>query len=360
LLVISAVTALLVVSGGLYDALRRRGRGKTGIRLFLAAFWLTVTTCAFVLPEALPAAALAHGMIITVGNATLGSRERQWLTSASMLALIGVVASAQIPTAARFPPLQRTAGMVVGASFGALALLATASVYRLMITQQRELLRQAQRDNAEIQEHVKAERMQRKRPEKQRERLQWTANELARSNQELQQFAYIASHDLQEPLRKIQAFGDRLRLRCAGGLDERGNDYLQRMQDAARRGQRRVNDLLAYSRVTTMGKPFVPVDLNRAARKAVSTLEPVIQRAGRRELNQALSERLGCAVGRALGGASLLDRVSQLMGQQFSAGRRPWRVTSLSKHDVPPHRVRARATPGLTRLPCRRYVPAPG
>jgi light-regulated signal transduction histidine kinase (bacteriophytochrome) len=67
--------------------------------------------------------------------------------------------------------------------------------------------------------------------------------ELARSNAELQEFAYVASHDLQEPLRKIQAFGDRLQVKYSEVLTEQGRDYLQRMQNAAQRMQALINDI---------------------------------------------------------------------------------------------------------------------
>jgi PAS domain S-box-containing protein len=113
------------------------------------------------------------------------------------------------------------------------------------------------------------------------------AQELARSNAELEQFAYVASHDLQEPLRKIQAFGDRLKAHCNDTLSERGRDYLQRMQNAASRLQRLINDLLTFSRVTTRAQPFVPVNLAGVAREVVSDLELRIERTGGRvEMNE--------------------------------------------------------------------------
>jgi signal transduction histidine kinase len=112
------------------------------------------------------------------------------------------------------------------------------------------------------------------------ERRKRVEAEWARSNKELEQFAYIASHDLQEPLRKVQAFGDRLEARFGEALGERGRDYVARMQDAARRGQVMVNDLLAFSRVTTRGQPFAPVDLLQIADEALSDLEIRIERSG--------------------------------------------------------------------------------
>jgi len=109
------------------------------------------------------------------------------------------------------------------------------------------------------------------------EALAGKAAELARSNQELEQFAYVASHDLQEPLRKIQAFGDRLEEECECSLGNEGRDYLQRMQSAAGRMQTLIDDLLELSRVTTMGRPFTSVDLNVVAREVVSDLEASIE-----------------------------------------------------------------------------------
>lgn len=108
------------------------------------------------------------------------------------------------------------------------------------------------------------------------------AVELQRSNRELEQFASVASHDLQEPLRKIQAFGDRLQARCAAGLGDQGREYLDRMRSAAARMSTLINDLLAFSRVTTRAQPFVPVDLGREARAVVSDLEGRLHQTGGR------------------------------------------------------------------------------
>jgi PAS domain S-box-containing protein len=105
------------------------------------------------------------------------------------------------------------------------------------------------------------------------EKLKLFAVQLERSNRELEDFAYVASHDLQEPLRKIIVFGDRLREKCGGQLPPETDDYLERMQKAAHRMQTLITDLLTFSRVTTKAQPFVPVDLAVIAREVVNDLE---------------------------------------------------------------------------------------
>ncbi len=101
--------------------------------------------------------------------------------------------------------------------------------------------------------------------------------ELTRSNEELQQFAFIASHDLQEPLRKIKTFGDRLKATYGDTLTEQARDYLDRMQNAVRRMQALIEDLLALSRVTTRAQPFVSVNLTQVAQEVLSDLEVLVQ-----------------------------------------------------------------------------------
>ncbi|MEC4813680.1 MAG: PAS domain-containing protein [Scytonema sp. PMC 1069.18] len=111
--------------------------------------------------------------------------------------------------------------------------------------------------------------------------------ELARSNEELQQFAFIASHDLQEPLRKIKTFGERLQATCSEALTEQGRDYLDRMQNAVRRMQALIEDLLTLSRVTTRAQPFQKVNLNQVTEEVLSDLEVrILQTQGRVEVGE--------------------------------------------------------------------------
>jgi light-regulated signal transduction histidine kinase (bacteriophytochrome) len=114
------------------------------------------------------------------------------------------------------------------------------------------------------------------------EDLKIYADKLKRSNRELSDFAHVASHDLQEPLRKVTAFGDRLQAKFGDALGDQGKDYLARMQSAASRMQRLIEGLLSFSRVTTKAKPFEPVDLNKVTTDVLSDLEVRIQESGGR------------------------------------------------------------------------------
>ena len=112
------------------------------------------------------------------------------------------------------------------------------------------------------------------------ERLDDQARELARSNAELEQFAYVASHDLQEPLRKVASFTQLLGDRYRDTLDDRARQYIDFAVDGATRMQALINDLLAFSRVGRLRVENRPVDLNRAATAAIDNLATAIEETG--------------------------------------------------------------------------------
>ncbi|CCH01095.1 Phytochrome-like protein cph1 [Fibrella aestuarina BUZ 2] len=104
--------------------------------------------------------------------------------------------------------------------------------------------------------------------------------DLKRSNENLQQFAYIASHDLQEPLRKIQSFGDLVLRQTAAPLDDQSRFMLQRMVEAGNRMSALVNDLLTFSRVKTRQEAFKQVSLQKIMARVLDTLDLAIEQTG--------------------------------------------------------------------------------
>lgn len=106
------------------------------------------------------------------------------------------------------------------------------------------------------------------------------ATRLESLNKELQEFAFIASHDLQEPLRKIVTFADMVGKETKGKLDDTAQDYIIRMKNSANRMTKLIRDLLSYSRLATQCEPLDTIDLQNAVMDAVSDLELKIKRAG--------------------------------------------------------------------------------
>ncbi len=116
--------------------------------------------------------------------------------------------------------------------------------------------------------------------EEARQRLDAQAAELQRSNAELEQFAYVASHDLQEPLRKVSSFTQLLQRRYGGQLDTRADQYIEFAVDGANRMQTLINDLLDFSRVGRMHNTHQSVDLEKVFERTVSALSIGIEEAG--------------------------------------------------------------------------------
>lgn len=116
---------------------------------------------------------------------------------------------------------------------------------------------------------------------------------LMRSNRELEEFAAAVSHDLREPLRKVVAFGRRLHSRAQGGLDDRSEDYLQRMVGAAERMQQLIDDLLTLSRVRVMGRAFVERPMAIIVAGVLDDLEVLIEQTGG-QVTVGLLPRVSC------------------------------------------------------------------
>ena len=109
------------------------------------------------------------------------------------------------------------------------------------------------------------------------QRLDGTLADLQRSNAELEQFAYIASHDLQEPLRMITSYMQIIEEDYKGKLDADADQYIAFTVDGAKRMQTLIDDLLAYSRVGTRGEPFIPTSMNSVLSAAIANLEVTIE-----------------------------------------------------------------------------------
>lgn len=146
-----------------------------------------------------------------------------------------------------------------------------------------------------------------------------TEQELARSNAELEQFAYVASHDLQEPLRMVASFTQLLARRYGDKLDEEAVEFIDFAVDGVRRMQALINDLLAFSRVGTRGLPFEPVDTAKVVDRVLASLGPAIEESGARVTAGTLPVISGDAV--------QLDQVFQNLIANALKFRKP---------DVPP------------------------
>ncbi|WP_171160779.1 ATP-binding protein [Usitatibacter palustris] len=110
--------------------------------------------------------------------------------------------------------------------------------------------------------------------------LEMKARELARSNDELQQFAYVASHDLQEPLRMVSSYTQLIVRRYGDKLDGDAKEFMDFIVDGAARMKQLIEDLLAYSRVGTRGRDFLPIDSGAALKKALGNVRAAQEASG--------------------------------------------------------------------------------
>lgn len=181
----------------------------------------------------------------------------------------------------------------------------------------------------QIVEELGASRRQRDVLSQQADELDAQAVELRRSNAELEQFAYVASHDLQEPLRKVASFCQLLEKRYGDTLDDRGKQYIDFAVDGAKRMQILINDLLTFSRVGRLNDARVPVDLDQSLTKALANLDTSVRDTG------ALVERPG-ELPEIVGDPTLLTMLWQnLVGNavKFHHPERPPRIRITCEED---------------------------
>ena len=145
------------------------------------------------------------------------------------------------------------------------------------ITEQKMMENEVRKSRDELELRVQERTTELK---KNAEELRLLNQQLQASNRELEEFAFVTSHDLQEPLRKIQAFGDRLRLESAGSLNEKSLDFLGRMEKSASRMQILIRTILDYSRIAICHRPFSPVGLNSILVEVQSNVLEQLTRVG--------------------------------------------------------------------------------
>jgi PAS domain S-box-containing protein len=149
-----------------------------------------------------------------------------------------------------------------------------ANLYGRDITERKQMEEELRKSRDELQLRVEERTAE---LEKANAKLKRSYRRLEELNKDLQDFAFVASHDLQEPLRKIQSFGDMLAARFGTSMDETSRDYLNRMHSAASRMQKLIESLLSYSRVATRAEPITDTDLKKSVEEALSNLEIMIR-----------------------------------------------------------------------------------
>jgi two-component system sensor kinase len=148
--------------------------------------------------------------------------------------------------------------------------------------------------------------------------LQERSQALARSNEELEQFAYVASHDLQEPLRTVSSYCQLLQRRYQGKLDESADEFIKTVVDGAARMRTLINDLLAYSRVGTAGQEFESTDFGEVLDRAIGNLRIAIEESGAEVTHDELPVVMGDE-------SQLIRLLQNLMGNaiKFRGDRQP-------------------------------------
>jgi light-regulated signal transduction histidine kinase (bacteriophytochrome) len=146
--------------------------------------------------------------------------------------------------------------------------------------------------------------------------LKRSTEELARSNHDLEQFAYVASHDLQEPLRTVSGFVELLRLKHKAGLDEEADKFINFAVDGTKRMQALIADLLAYARVGTKAKPFEPIDCQELLADVEERLAVAVQESQAAITHEALPTVLGDATQLGLLLQNLIGNAIKFRGRE--------------------------------------------
>lgn len=215
----------------------------------------------------------------------------------SILTVVGVVLAP--------PPIEKVWIVVVNRSLSLLGIWAAVvgvSAYRRSlntITAQKELLEKEEAALRQANINLKK-----------------YTEELKRSNAELEQFAYVASHDLQEPLRMVASFTQLLQRRYKDQLDADAHEFISYAVEGANRMQRLINDLLSYSRIHTKGRPFEAVDCEEILGQARANLQVAIEQRGAMVTNRSLPAVMGDASQLMRLFQNLIDNAIKFAGEE--------------------------------------------
>jgi signal transduction histidine kinase len=220
---------------------------------------------------------------------------------------------------------QKTRSMIIaGNALGFLLLFAAGLVIRAEMNRRGRAEEEVRTLNADLERKVAARTVE----------LAERAKDLERSNMELQQFAYVASHDLQEPLRTISSFTQLIAKRYQEKLDDKGREFINFAVDGCKRMQTLINDLLAFSRVGTQGNPLVPVGCDAALDRVLKSLKIAIADSGAVITRDALPVVLGdegqlCQLFQNLVGNAIKFRGETAPKVHISAERKgaEWKIT---------------------------------
>jgi signal transduction histidine kinase len=252
--------------------LMRRGYVRTVSILFSGSLWAIVVLSIYIIKGVRNNIAAFYFVVIAVGALLLGKRAAVIFGLLSMLTVLGAY-YAEIKGYILYPMPASVDSMdwiLLCFALGTGTLLLYFAVHS--INEGFELAHRSTQALAESNRELQASR----------DTLAQQSQELARSNAELEQFAYVASHDLQEPLRMVASYLKLLKRHYQGCLDAEADEFITYAVDGAIRMEALVNDLLKYSRVDIQGNPFAPTDCTEVLKVALINLQLIIEDTGAR------------------------------------------------------------------------------